>query len=229
MVIAVISDVHSNVFALKSAISELNNYSPDKWVFLGDLVGVGAYPEETVVEARKIKNAVFVKGNHDLFASDGVSPYRKGDIRDKIISWHCRVLSSASKAFLRNMPETVSFKAEGKSVVCMHYPKSENGWFKIPKLLPTDAEITEIFRGVGGDVVLFGHEHTGSFHHIGERYFINFGTCGNFLSPDVARCGIVEITSEKVVYKSINAYYDDKQALKRNEEILNLLKANPRI
>ncbi|MBO4323037.1 MAG: metallophosphoesterase family protein [Clostridia bacterium] len=223
MILAVIADVHSNVFALQAAIEELKKYSPDKFVFLGDIVGVGAFPEETVRLARKVENAVFVRGNHDLMAYSGESPYKKDDVRGKMTAWQFKALSKASKAFLSEFPEVVSFDAEGKKVVCMHYPKSSNGWFKIPKLFPSENEIKEIFDGVSGDVVLFGHEHSGSFHEIDGRHFINFGTCGNFLSPNAARCGIVEISAEKVVYKSINAYYDDRYARERREEILNIL------
>ena len=223
MILAVISDVHANKDALSAIIKELEKFSPDKWVFLGDLVGVGAYPEETVQAVRKVENAVFVKGNHDLFASDGVSPYKREDIRDKFIRWQNKALSAYSKNFLKAMPETASFTAEGKTVTCLHYPKAENGWFKIPKYLPTDRDIERIFDGVKGDIVLFGHEHTGSFHEINGRYFLNFGTAGHYLSPNTARGGIVEISPEKVVYKAINAVYDDFPSRKRSEEILKLL------
>ena len=45
---AIISDVHSNVFALRAALSEIDKYKPDVILLLGDIVGNGFYPEETV-------------------------------------------------------------------------------------------------------------------------------------------------------------------------------------
>ena len=229
MILAVIADVHSNVFALKVAVEELNKYSPDKFIFLGDLVGVGAFPEETVQFARKIKNAVFIKGNHDLFAHSGVHPYKQGDLRGKMAKWQERALSAPSKRFLKEMKEEEVFEVSGRKITCIHYPKAENGWFKIPKLFPTESEIKDIFDSIEGDIILFGHEHSGSFHEIDGRYFINFGTCGNFLFPNTARSGIVEIDEQKVAYKAINAYYDDTYAKKRRDEILNILSDNKRI
>lgn len=226
MRIAVLADVHSNVFALKAALAEIQKYNADKLVFLGDLVGCGAFPEETVTLARAQKNALFVMGNHDLFAFSGQSPYRKGDIRDKMTKWQGKVLSSASKEFLRSLPESAEFFAEGKKIVCMHYPKGGNGWFKLPVYLPTKEQVLDIFKGVDGDVILFGHEHTGSLTEYGGRYFLNFGTCGNFLLPNAARFGIVDVENQKVVYKSINAEYDDTFAREKRDEILKILRRN---
>ncbi len=223
MRIAVISDVHSNVFALKASLEKLKEYSPDKLVFLGDLVGGGAYPEETVQLARGEKNAIFVKGNHDLFAYTGISPYKDDDVRTKFIKWQYAVLSESSKRFLKRMKDEEVFIAEGKKVVCLHYPKKANGWLKNPIMLPSESEIKEIFKGVSGDVFLFGHEHTGSIHETDGKFYINFGTCGNYFSPNVARCGIVDITPQKVVYKSINAEYDDKIPSEKAKEILKIL------
>ena len=223
MRLALISDVHSNVFALRAALGKIKEYSPDKLIFLGDLVGGGAYPEETVQLARRQSGAIFIKGNHDLFAYTGNSPYRPQDIRSKIIKWQYSVLSDASKEFLKNMKETETLVGGGKKVVCLHYPKKENGWFKIPVLLPNEDEVEQIFEGMDGDVFLFGHEHTGSFHVIGDKYYINFGTCGNYVETGLARCGIVDVTSEKVAYKLINAEYDDEIPKKKAEEILKIL------
>ena len=90
-------------------------------------------------------------------------------------------------------------------------------------LLPTEEQVKELFRGMKGDVFLFGHEHTGSQTVIGNKYYLNFGTVGNFLYPDTAMFGIVDIESGKVTYKPMKARYDDSAARRRTEEIRSIL------
>ena len=45
---AVITDVHSNIFALRAALFEIDKLHADKIICLGDIVGNGFYPDETV-------------------------------------------------------------------------------------------------------------------------------------------------------------------------------------
>ena len=66
---AIITDIHANIFALKVALKEIDEKKPDKIICLGDIVGNGAYPEETVQFIRKRGDILCVKGNHDLFAN----------------------------------------------------------------------------------------------------------------------------------------------------------------
>ncbi|MBQ3219745.1 MAG: metallophosphoesterase, partial [Clostridia bacterium] len=65
---AIITDVHANVFALKAALKEIDELKPDKIICLGDIVGGGAYPDETVQLIKKRGDILCVKGNHDMFA-----------------------------------------------------------------------------------------------------------------------------------------------------------------
>ena len=71
-----------------------------------------------------------------------------------------------------------------------------------------------MFSGYDGDVFLFGHEHTGSLTESDGRYYFNFGTCGNFLEKDVARCGIVEVSEDGVRQEIVRARYDESKALR---------------
>lgn len=43
---AVITDVHSNVFALEAALKKIDELRPDKIICLGDIVGNGFIPKK---------------------------------------------------------------------------------------------------------------------------------------------------------------------------------------
>ena len=219
MRIAVISDVHSNVYALRAAIEKLNVYKPDKIVFTGDLVGVGVFPEETVSLAREQQNAVFVVGNHDIFAYTGESPFREGTAKRALFEYQQKVISEDTKEFLRSLPASAIFDADDMKVHCLHYPYVD-GRFKDLIYRPTRTELKKLFEGLSGDVFLFGHEHTGSLEEFCGRYYINFGTCGSYLKSNCARCGIVDVRGKKLTYKSIDAYYDDATPKRRQYEVI---------
>ena len=96
---AVITDVHANVFALKAALKEIDLLKPDKIICLGDIVGGGAYPDETVQLIRKRPDILCVKGNHDMFATLDLSRLSPLDMRIKMFAWQQKVLTKTAKLF----------------------------------------------------------------------------------------------------------------------------------
>ncbi len=105
MLIALISDVHSNLEALKAVWREVKG--ADAILCMGgDLVGYGASPNE-VVEfiKREMEKRVFLcvrGGNHDnavAFGLDwgGFNPYAREAVR-----WHQRVMTIENLEFLRS-------------------------------------------------------------------------------------------------------------------------------
>ena len=220
---AVITDIHSNVFALKAALKEIDLHRPDKIICLGDIVGNGAYPDETVQLIKKRGDILCVKGNHDMFANLDLTKFPTSDTRLKMFKWQQRVLTKSAKQFLADLPNVLFFNDCGKKVVAFHYPKNRKNRFKELIYMPNEAEVKTLFEGLDGDVFLFGHEHSGSLTEIDGKYYLNFGTLGNLLEKDCARYGIVDITPEKVVYKSFIAHYDDSLPRKRMEEIYSIL------
>lgn len=220
---AVITDVHANVFALKSALKEIDELKPDKIICLGDIVGGGAYPDETVQLIKKRGDILCVKGNHDMFATLDLKKLPSVDTRIKMFAWQQRVLTKSAKDFLESLPPVLTFEDCGKKIVAFHYPKNQRGRFKDLIYLPSDDEIRELFNGLDGDIFLFGHEHTGSLTELDGKYYLNFGTLGNMLEKDSARFGILDVSEEKVVYKSIIAHYDDSLPRRRTQEIYSLL------
>ena len=220
---AVITDVHANVFALKAALEEIDKLKPDKILCLGDIVGGGAYPDETVQLIRKRGDILCVKGNHDMFVTLDLSKLSSIDTRIKMFAWQQRVLTKSAMVFLEGLPPELTFEDCGKKIVAFHYPKNPKGRFKDLVYLPSDNEVRELFKGLDGDIFLFGHEHTGSLSVLDGKYYLNFGTLGNMLEKDSARYGILDVTEEKVAYKSFIARYDDSLPRRRMEEIYSLL------
>ena len=64
MKLAIISDIHANLDALQAVWEDLEAQNPDRVYCLGDLVGYGAYPNETIQFFRE-REIPASMGNYD--------------------------------------------------------------------------------------------------------------------------------------------------------------------
>ena len=64
MRIAVISDIHSNIYALDKVIEDIKSKNVDMIICTGDLVGYGTRPNE-VIHKMKEEKILTIMGNYD--------------------------------------------------------------------------------------------------------------------------------------------------------------------
>lgn len=69
MRIAVIRDIHSNHYALREVLADIDNRSIDTIICTGDLVGYLPFPNEVIDIIREHK-ILTIKGNHDAYISN---------------------------------------------------------------------------------------------------------------------------------------------------------------
>jgi putative phosphoesterase len=75
MRLAVLSDIHSNCFALRAVIKEFSNYELDNIVILGDIFGYYPWANETYeLLLPYLDQALVIKGNHDQLLLDKNAP-----------------------------------------------------------------------------------------------------------------------------------------------------------
>jgi predicted phosphodiesterase len=110
----IISDVHSNIYALQAVWNKEND--SDVVYCAGDLVDYGPFPQEVIRWIRD-RNIVCVKGNHD---EDIVRTFRSGvglsDVPEQERTWamyNADRLDEDEINFLNNLPEHVSFNLDG--------------------------------------------------------------------------------------------------------------------
>ncbi|MGC2517631.1 MAG: metallophosphoesterase family protein [Burkholderiales bacterium] len=104
MIIALFSDIHSNIEALNACLRHARESGAERRVFLGDLVGYGADPQGVVdaVSRHAAEGAVVVKGNHDE-AVERSAGYMNDSAREAI-DWTRKALGDEARAFLRALP-----------------------------------------------------------------------------------------------------------------------------
>lgn len=99
---AVLSDIHSNLPALRRVLDECARLEIEDFLITGDVVGYGAQPNECCEVIRDLK-AVVIRGNHDEAA---VSPGKEESFTAAAracILWTREVLSPENREFLEEL------------------------------------------------------------------------------------------------------------------------------
>lgn len=104
MKIAVFSDVHSCYEEMKTVFRDADNFGADKYVCLGDMIGYGDQPEETV-QLLMERGVTAVRGNHELaMFNDWYLSYFPYDIKQPLLD-NMAAISESSTQFLENTPD----------------------------------------------------------------------------------------------------------------------------
>ena len=96
MKIAVISDVHGNIYALMRALEDIEDQKVDTIICLGDLVGYGPHPNEVIAMIKR-KNIICLKGNYDASVVDESYTFiRENNINSFSLPWAVEELRAAN-------------------------------------------------------------------------------------------------------------------------------------
>ncbi len=102
MLIALLSDIHGNLPALEAVIRRIAEMKPDRLYFLGDAVGYGPWPAESVELLRRNVHGG-VLGNHDAGAARKVDVSSYYDAIRYVIEWSRDQLNDDQKKFLSDL------------------------------------------------------------------------------------------------------------------------------
>ncbi len=150
--IAIISDIHSNLEALEAVLKDIKNRNIREIVCLGDIVGYGANPNECIEIIKKL-NCLSVVGNHDYGVLGKESLDFFNELGAIAILWTKKVIKPENLKFLDSLPLIIEEKIKGKKVIFSHAnPKYPEIW---EYLYPDYTN--EVFDC--GDLIFVGHSH----------------------------------------------------------------------
>ena len=67
MRLGIISDIHGNVIALEKIIKYFKSNNVEKIIHLGDAIGIGPFPTETLEYFNSLNNCEMILGNHENY------------------------------------------------------------------------------------------------------------------------------------------------------------------
>jgi len=184
--LAVFTDLHADVHALRDALVQIERLGCDAVVCAGDLVDYGCFPEETLRLLIE-KNIPCIRGNHDRWATEDAKRFAS--------TWD---VSPTVMRFLRELPAYRSLVVEGVRVAVWHArPNSDmNGIY--PDI--SEGEAATLLDQAACDVLVVGHTHVTFERRVGPRAIFNPGAllrapAEPLDAPTLGRFGVVELPS----------------------------------
>jgi len=213
MRIGVISDIHNNPAALRAVLTEFAKGDVQGIICLGDIIGIGPLPQETVELVMGIPDMLAcVRGNHEGYLIDGRYDDMDNEEREFHLWEHAR-LNDMARQFLAGLDMEARLEIEGVRIWAGHYPMEDGRYADI------DAERTvEICPDA--HVCLYGHDHA---RHIVEkqgRILADFGSLGCPGSDkNIARAGIIEVFAGSAKVYAVDVEYDVESVIKVMDEL----------
>ncbi len=178
--IGVIGDAHANLPATRAALEALQPAGCDALVHVGDAVGIGPHPGE-VVSLLVEREVQCVMGNHDEWAAFGLPQplppcMSEGEAAHQ--RWTRSQLTDSHRDILKAWPYELSLTCGAATVMFVHYARRADGGFGHLDANATADDFGRLYEDVGGDVVVFGHEHRPYDLVVRGRRLLNPGSAG---------------------------------------------------
>lgn len=183
MKIAIISDIHGNLEALKSVLKDIENRNINKIYCLGDIIAKGSHPKECI-DLVKEKCEIVLRGNCDEYFTSDIDLFNKTIQEINRIKWNKSMLDDEAIKYLTNLPFCYEFYMSGRLIRLVHAHPEKIDKFAgnidsikniYSLVLPSDNTIS----GEKADVLIYGHLHTPYVQKMYNRYIINTGSVGN--------------------------------------------------
>lgn len=247
--IAIISDVHGNLEALKTTMEDIRRRNVDKIICLGDIIAKGVHSKECLDIIRKECDIV-IQGNCDRHFSMKHELENLPEEEQARIKWNQSMISKEDREYLLSLPYSYEFYMSGSLTRLFHAtPEKDNVAIinedsiqtKIKMFVPSEKTVSQNVA----DVVIYGHIHHPYMDRLYNKTLVNVGSVGN--SYDVIRntqkdSNVLETTksnyliiegdygsreySSSISYQFIRVPYDINKELK--DENLNIEKENYR-
>ena len=184
MRIAIISDIHGNLEALKTTLQDIERRNVDKIICLGDIIAKGVHPKECI-ELVKEKCDIVLQGNCDSYFSSEHKEKEELSLQEqRRIEWNQSLLTDEDRKYLLNLPYCYEFYLSGSLVrlfhatpvsIDKHVLNLDSLETKYKMFLPSEKTVTQNVA----DVVIYGHIHHPFLDKLYNKTLINIGSVGN--------------------------------------------------
>ena len=148
----IFTDTHGNLEALLAMFKFIRNKRIDHYIFLGDLVGYGASPNEVIQKTMALKPLSIIRGNHDKAVSGLDSVQTFNPIAASAIYWTKRNITAKNLEFLTHLKQSPEI-INDTITICHGAPFDEDYY------IFGEFDAAEAFTYIQTPVCFFGHTH----------------------------------------------------------------------
>lgn len=226
MKILIISDIHSNLEALKEIFFYLKFKKIDihRCFVLGDIIGYGPFPNECIDFIKNITHCKVIAGNHEWAVSEKLSLNYFNENAKLAIMWTKKVLTKENMEYILNLPIEVNAEYNNIKYQFVHGSPLN----KVEEYITNHYIAKQNFSVMKRDVCFFGHTHIPMLYlwhkndvsslylddgltvkiRRGYKYLINIGAAGQPRDGDPrASFGILDTTTNKLTIKRVEYNY----------------------
>ena len=224
----IFTDIHGNLESYLALLKFIQRRKIDYYIFLGDLVGYGASPNEIIQKVRALKPLSIIRGNHDKAVCGLDSVQTFNPIAASAIHWTADNILKKNMDFLCRLkmgPQII----HDNIMICHGAPFDEDHY------VFGEFDAAESFEHITTPICFFGHTHfpfvysekdhlvegtflTGNSNEIklekGVKYLINPGSVGQPRDRNpLAACAIYDSKTRKVKFYRME--YDIEEAQRK--------------
>lgn len=229
MKIAIISDIHSNLYALEAVLKDIETRKIDLVVCTGDLVGYATRPNEVIETIRKEK-ILTIMGNYDEAIGNfkiicGCDYPDPKDAEKASMSMHFtgEETTPENKEYLRNLPKEATITFNNKTIRFVHgSTRIINEYLK-----ENSKAAEEVMNELVEDILVCGHTHIPYAKYYNEKLLVNAGSVGkpktntpdaNYVIIDIQNEDEISKKSSSVEVEIVEVPYDFQKTAKEIEE-----------
>lgn len=216
MIIGIISDVHANVIALEAVLEELKSQGADTILCLGDLVGYGPSPNETLDLIRSSGMLCTIGAADERIAFDFArSGMPREGVADSTLEWTRTIIETKHVNFLQELPVQQRLKTPAGRLRFFHgSPETPNERLNLNQDPMSLARILEHNRC---SILACGGSHVPFYRKVPNGWVVNPGSVGLSLNGEPGadyalvrfdKAGIAEIKMDKVEYDFAAVAFD---------------------
>ncbi len=220
MKIAVISDIHGNMEALKAVMKDINEQGCEKIFVLGDYAMAGPEPSQVTdwfFKKQYDKNFVMIQGNTDLMIAEYTEDLyqmlkSKAPIMAEALKDDVTNLNLVQKGFFKYLPAKLEVVEEGVKILLVHGSPRKNNEDITPDLPLTEVE--KMLENVDADLVLCGHTHLPCGYQTSQKQtVVNVGSVGRPFTKEPKSCYLkLTITDGQCLFEHRFVDYDREAA-----------------
>lgn len=205
MRLAFISDIHSNLLALKAVYEDLSKQGVDKIYCLGDSIGYLTDPNG-VLDFIKSHGIISILGNHDekYINKTKLSPEDLALLSEKDLqksgSFHYnnQILTDENRTYLEGLPRQLELDIAGYKILLVHGSPAA-----IAEYMYEEDDKSK-FYDLPYDLIIFGHTHLPYYQKKDQIAFLNPGSVGKPKHGDpMSSYAVLDTSSREVAFKKV--------------------------
>ncbi|HCE44478.1 MAG TPA: hypothetical protein DET40_13095 [Lentisphaeria bacterium] len=219
---AIISDIHANLHAWNAAKADIEAQEVEVIVCLGDIIGYGPRPFETLDSVCAAANYIIL-GNHEAVIEGSFDKSQFNDEAWKMIEWTGSQLDPATGKFFEQLPLLIEMDAGICKTLFVHGSANQPEAFNY---ILDDEDAIKSWNACEADLVFAGHTHETALFMVdggqvinngvadftlkpGRRYIVNVGSIGMPREADFrASYCILDTDSGSVSFKRVSYDFD---------------------